>query len=84
MRSCFSSFCVIRPIFYIIRTTAPAEWVLYTDPEDPSAADVIRLIFAEAGVTYQECNEPYDSIEVIGGKEQEYPVLNPPVVRKGN
>ena len=57
--------------------------MLYTDPADPGAADMVRLIFAEAGVTYQECTDPFDSIEVIGGKQLEYPVMCPPVVKKG-
>ena len=58
--------------------------MLYTDPMDPSEADMIRLIFAEADVAYQECSEPYDTIEVVGGRQQEYPTLSPPIVRKGN
>ena len=64
-------------------STSADEWVLYYDPKTAERAEPVRLIFEEAGVPYQECQESYDRIKIIGGRITEYPTFSPPVVRKG-
>ncbi|KAL3846871.1 hypothetical protein ACJMK2_017824 [Sinanodonta woodiana] len=64
------------------------EWELYYWPRLPGRGEFVRLVFEEAGVKFKDMRDTVDaggiSSLVLQGELGGFPVLAPPVIKKGN